>query len=808
MDALLQDVRYAVRALTKGPGFTAVALLTMATAIGANTTVFSFVNALLLRPPAGIRDPGSLVSIFTSDYSSGPYGVSSLPDYESVKSDASAFAQLAAYREEGATLIRIGEAAERVRTMAVSGEFFTTVGVRAASGRLVDATDVTAASPPVAVIGHSLWQRAYGGSAAAVGATLTAGGTVYTVVGVAPADFTSLNLGAAFDLWIPLVPPANPDRGSRSTSIVGRLQADFDLAQAQAQLDGIAARLAAAYPTTNRGTLAQPDRPRPIVAVPHSRMHPSFRGQVTMIATVLLAAVGLVLLIACANVAGLLLTRATARHKEIAVRRALGASGGRLLRQMLTESLLLGIAGGALGLLVALWTADVLPSFFPAEQAQLLDARIDWRVLTFTAVVGILSGITFGTAPALQGLKATSVAALRADAARAGDGRGVRLRKLLVMSQVALAAVLLVSAVLLTRSLTNAFNADLGFATKRAVLASLELPAHQDPASGVAYFDEVLRGVGAVPGVDEVAYARSVPVAGISRRGFTVEGYVPRTGEGRELHYNVVSHSFFTTMGIKALQGRLFNESDRTGRRIAIVNHIFAARYFRGSSAVGRHVRDSMGTDLEIVGVVKADRRLDMQDVSLPVVFYLAEQQFTPRMIVIARTSGDPALAADTVRRTIVSIDRDVAVFRTVTLESHLGEALAQNRLIVALVATCGVLALALALIGVYGIVSYTVARRTREIGVRIALGATPWQVVRLLLADNGVVVAVGLVIGMVAAAGAARLLGSMLYGVSSTHASSYGLVLIVVALVAGIACLVPAMRALGVNPVAALRHD
>ena len=808
VETILQDVRYAFRGLGKAPGFTAVALVTLATAIGANATVFSFVNALLLSPPAGVRDPGALVAIYTSDFSSGPYGASSLPDYESIRTDASAFSELAAFREDAATLVRFGEEAERVRTMAVSGEFFPILGVRPVAGRLITPSDTAPEQPPVAVIGHALWQRAFGSDPAAVGTTLTANGVPYTVIGVMSADFTGLNLGGAFDVWTPLVRGGPSNRGNRSLSIVGRLAEGSSLVQAQAQLEGVAARLAAEYPETNRGTLAAPDRPRPILVVRHTRMPPSFRGQIAMISGVLLAAVALVLLIACANVAGLLLSRATARQREMAVRLALGASRGRLLRQMLTESLILGAAGGALGLLVALWTADVLPSFFPAEQARLLDARVDARVFGFTAVIAILSGIVFGLAPALQGLKAPAAAALRSDATRSGESRGgVRIRKALVMGQVAVASVLLISAVLLTRSLTNALDADLGFTTRQAVLSSIELPVTMNAATARPYFDSVLDAVNTTAGVEEAALARFVPVAGTSRRGFRIEGYVPRPGEDREFHYNIVSRSFFSVLGIRAASGRLFEESDRGGRPVAIVNHVFANRFYNGA-AVGRRIRDSRGLDLEIVGVVKADRRLDIGDASLPVVFYLLDQEFTGRLMVVARTSSDAALVADTVRRTISPINRDVAVFRTVTLEDHLNEALSANRLIVALVATCGGLALALALIGVYGIVAFTVARRTREIGLRMALGATPWQVLRLLLAENGGVVGFGLGIGMLGAAGAARLLGSMLYGISATHPATYGLVLVVVGTVAAVASLLPARRALAVNPLAALRQE
>jgi len=392
------------------------------------------------------------------------------------------------------------------------------------------------------------------------------------------------------------------NRGNRSLSVVGRLANNSDLLQAQAQLDGVAARLAAEYPESNRGTLAAPDRPRPMRVVEHSRMHPSFRSQTAMIAGVLIAAVALVLLIACANVAGLLLSRATARQREMAVRLALGASRGRLVRQMLTESLILGAAGGALGLLVALWTADVLPSFFPAEQARLLDAHVDVRVFAFTAVVAVLSGIVFGLAPAFQSLKAPAATALGSDATRAGEARGgVRIRKILVMSQVAVASVLLISAVLLTRSLTNALDADLGFTTRQAVLTSIELPAAMNAAAARPYFESLLDAVNGTAGVEEAALARFVPVASTSRRGFRIEGYVPRPGEDREFHYNVVSRSFFSTLGIKAARGRLFR-GKRPRRTPGRRREPCVRRRFYNGAAVGRRIRDSRDLELEIVG--------------------------------------------------------------------------------------------------------------------------------------------------------------------------------------------------------------
>jgi predicted permease len=418
------------------------------------------------------------------------------------------------------------------------------------------------------------------------------------------------------------------------------------------------------------------------------------------------------------------------------------------------------------------------------------------------------SGLIFGIAPALHGVKALPADALRVGSQRTGDaGGGVRARKVLVGAQVALASVLLVSAVLLTRSLSNAIDADLGFATRRAVLSTLELPRTTAADAARTYFERVLAEVQAVPGVESAAFAQFVPVAGTSRRAFTMAGYVPREGEDTELHINIVSRGYFATMGITATKGRVFEDADRSGRLVAVVNHTMADRYF-GGDAVGRQIVDSGRRQLEIVGVVRADRRLDLQDPPLPVVFYLLDQQYTSRMTLVARTTGDPAQLADTVRRTIGPVNPDVAVFRTVTLDAHLEEALSANRLTVALVATCGAMALALALVGVYGVVAYSVARRRREIGVRVALGATPWQVLRPLLTEHGGVVCLGLMVGMAGALAVTRLLGTLLYGINATHPGTYALVLAVVGVVAVGASVLPASRALQVNPVAALRQD
>ena len=806
MAALRQDLVYAIRWFARAPAFMCLALVTLGIGIGVNATVFTFISALLIRPSPGLNDAGSLVSIHTSDYSSGIYGTSSYPDFVSIQSEAPAFREAAAYSSGPMTVVRIQGHVERLRTMAVSGEFFQLLGLRPAAGRLLDAADATAAAP-VAIIGASLWQRAFGGAPSAVGTQIVINDAPFTIVGIAPEGFQGLTMGNLADVWTPLRPrTAATDRGNRGLSIVARLAPGIDRRQAQTQLDGVAARLAAAFPASNRGTLARPDDPRPMTVVPQTRLHPRFRSEIAMLGAILVAAVALVLLIACANVAGLLLSRATSRAREVGVRRALGASSGRIVRQMLTESMVLAIAGGAVGLLFALWTSDVLPSFFPEDQAGILDARVDWTVLMFTAATALASGLMFGLAPALHGLRSGPGSVLRHEGR--GDGsRTVRLRSVLVVSQVALASVLLVSATLLTRSLANAANADLGFSTRNAVVASIELPSSMTPARGLAYYDTLISTIAAIPGVEQASVARVVPVAGGSRRIFAVPGYVPRPGEDMELHINTVDQQYFSTIGMRPSQGRVFASTDALDAPVVVVNEALATRYF-GGDAVGRRIRMGSGPDLEIIGIVPVNRRNGIQDAVGPVVFLRLGRDFTTRAMLVARTTGDPRLLADTIRRRATAVDENVAIFRSMPLDEHLADGVLANRLAASLVGVCGALAFVLAVVGVYGVVAYAVVRRTREIGVRIALGARPGQVLGLILREGGRVVGVGVAVGVAAALASTRLLDSLLHGISPTDVATCLGVAAAVAVSATLASCVPAMRALRITPTAALRHE
>ena len=811
MDSLVQDVRYALRMIVKSPGTTAIALLTIGIATGANATVFGFVSALLLRPAPGVADPGSLISVYTSDYSSGPYGSSSYPDYLSLKSDVPAFAQTAAQLDDSG-VVQVDNTVARVPVASVTGEYFALLGVGPALGRLLTPADTAASAPPVVVIGHGFWTRRLAANPSIVGTPLTANGQMFTIVGVLAEGFGGLDLGQPVEVWRPLVaPPAAPgDRGNRSLSIVARLAATSSLVDAQAQVSGLAVTLAQAYPETNRGTLAAPAEPRPMIALRHSRLPPDLKPMVAAVGAILMAAVGLVLVIACANVAGLLVSRAIARDREMAVRLALGAGRSRLVRQLLTESLLLGIGGGACGLLLALWTSDVLPSFFPAEQASLLDTSVDTGTVAFIAIVSIASSLLFGLAPALQASDSTALS-LRAGSGRGSDGRGsARLRRLLVGAQVAAAVVLLVASGLLVKSLTNALAADMGFGTREGVVATVELPPTVEESLGLQFYAAVLERVRSMPGVRGAAFVRTLPLSRAARRGFRIEGYERKPGEDMELVINVVSDGYFETMQIALREGRAFDSRDRGGRApVAIVNDLVAKRFFAGN-ALGRRITDSGGRAMEIVGVVQSHKYLTVQEPPVATVYYPLEQEYRPRMTLAARVDGPARGMVDPIVRAMSAVNPRIPVYRSMLLSAHLDESIAADRLTASLVAVCGGMALLLATIGVYGVIAYAVVRRSREIGIRVALGARPPDVMRLILGEGVRVIGGGVALGLVAAALTARALGSLmpLYGVDPTDPLTYATVPALLLGVALLAAMAPARRALRLDPNAVLRQE
>ncbi|HET7218487.1 MAG TPA: ABC transporter permease [Vicinamibacterales bacterium] len=812
MDAFLQDLRYALRMVVKSPGITAIALITIGVATGANATVFGFVSALLLRPAPGVADPASLVAVYTSDFSSGPYGGSSYPDYLSLKEEVPALLQVSAAEGNPNGVVQVGERVERVAIAAVTSEYFALLGIKPAVGRLLTEADAAASAPPAAVVSHRFWSQTLARDPGAIGSTLTTNGTTYTIVGVLAEPFMGLDLGGSVQVWMPLIPPpASADaRGNRGLDIVARLRPGVSMREAEAQVSALAERLAQTFPETNKGTLQAPNAARPMFVLRHSRLPPEFRPMIAAIGAVLMGAVVLVLVIACANVAGLLVSRAIARDREMAVRLALGAGRWRLMRQLLTESLLLGIGGGICGLLLAMWTADVLPSFFPAEQAELLDTSVDTSTVVFIAAISLVSSLLFGMAPALQA-SGSSALSLRASAGPASDGRrGTRLRRVLVTGQVAAAVVLLVSSGLLVRSLANALEADLGFRTRNGVVLTVKLPDAMPESQGQQYYASILERVRGLPGVRGAGLARDLPLTRSSRRLFKVQGYEPRANEDMELVINVVSDGYFEAMQITMRAGRAFDSRDRAGSApVVIVNDSLASRFFAGD-ALGKHLTDSSGRTMEIVGVVQSHKYLTVQEPPVATVYYPLAQEHRPSMTLAARTDGEATALVDPIRRAIAALNPNVPVYRAMTLRAQMDESIAADRLTASLVSVCGGMALLLATLGVYGVIAYAVVRRSREIGIRVALGARPRDVVRLIVREGLSVTGVGMGLGLVAAAAAARGLAYLtpLYGVGPMDPLTYAAVPALLVAVALLAALPPTHRALRLDPNMVLRQE
>ncbi len=558
------------------------------------------------------------------------------------------------------------------------------------------------------------------------------------------------------------------------------------------------------------GTQKVPNAPRPMSVVRHARLDPDTRREIGLVSGIILAATALVLLIACANVASLLLSRATTRGPEMAVRLALGASRSHLVRQLLTESLIVAMGGGALGLLLSLWTVGALPSFFPPEIARLLDARVDTRVFIFTFAIALASAVVFGLVPMLQTRRPNVTAELRGHAGPLHEAsRGAGARNTMVIVQVALSCVLVVSTGLLTRSLANAWRTDLGFAARNVVVASAEVAPGSLSADAIApYLEEVADEVRRLAGIEAVGFVRVLPASPGGRRGFRFEGYQPTVGEGMEINVNYTNPTYFDTLRVPIVGGRVFDSRDgRTSKRVIVVNDVLANRYY-GGNAIGRHAIDSREVDLEIIGVVRTGRYRDLQADPLPIVYYPTSQEVQGRMVLVARTSTDPEPFVQTIAQTMRNAGSSAMVYRPMTLDAYMGEVLATERLATALVSSCGGMALVLAVVGVYGVMAYAVVRRSREIGVRLALGARPVQIMKLVFSEGVRLTALGGIIGLVVAAAIPQLLGTFLHGITGPDGLSYAAAPLMLGLVAAIAAVAPVRRALSVDPMIVLRHQ
>jgi macrolide transport system ATP-binding/permease protein len=829
MGNLIQDLRYGFRLLLKKPGFTVVAVLVLALGIGVNTTIFSLVNALLLRELPGTTEPQRLVAIYTSDFSSGLYGTSSYPDYVDYRDKSDAFSGIAAYYDNVYMNLASGAGAERVTGALVTGNYFEVLGAKTRLGRtLLASDDLTPGGHPVVVLSHETWEKRFGSDQNVVGKTVNLNNQSFTVIGVASEDFKGNSLDSEPGFWIPIsmlvqVEPvygkSDPmsRRGARWLGMIGRLKEGATLEQAHAQVNTIAAALAQAYPKSNLGTLKQPDKPRPMTLVRASEamLHPSVRNTTRRIAQLLMVVVGLVLLIACANVANLLLARARGRQKEIAVRLALGARRTRIVRQMLTESMMLSILGGAFGLLLAIWLSDIMLSTNLLASFQALDPKLDARVLGFTLIVSLMTGLLFGLAPALQASKPDLVGALKD--AEPGSGQRVSrlfsLRNILVISQVALSLMLLVGAGLFLRSLQKAYASDLGFKVNDALLASVDVSRQgYTEVQGKNFFQQLQEHVAGLPGVTSVSLASYVPVdAAGSRTTVVLEGYEAQAGEDLELNINTVGLRYFETMGIPLLMGRDFSVQDaETSPGVIIVNETLANKYWPGQNAVGKRIKfgGAQGKYSEIIGVTRTGKYRNVREEAKPYIYRPFMQRYQSEMTLIVRTDGNPTALLSSLRNEVQKLDRNLPLFDVKTLNEHLGAALAEERTNALLVGSFGLLALLLAAVGIYGLMSYAVTQRTHEIGIRMALGAKSSDVLKLILWESLKLAVIGVALGLLGAMAVTRLVSSMLFETSATDPGTFIVVALILTLVMLLASYIPARRATKVDPMIALRYE
>jgi predicted permease len=827
------DIRYAIRGLLKRPGFTAIAVLTLALGIGANTAIFSVVNATLMRP-LPVSDPERLVFVFN-----GPAGnVFSYPDYAALRDQNNVFDGLIAWGGITASLNSDNQT-DLVSGAIVSGNFFDVIGVRAQLGRVISPEDdKTPGAHPVAVISQGLWQRRFAGDANVVGRQLLLNGNTFTVIGVLPPGFDGLQLGAVRDLYVPLMmqatmrPPRagysgekNPDllqvRGNRWLFSVGRLKPGVNAGQAQASLALIAKQLEEAYPETNRNRGVS-------VSAFSEGDNPANRQQLSSVAYLLMGVVGIVLLIACANVANLLLARSSARTKEIAVRLAIGATRWRIVRQLLTEGVVLATLGGAAGLLLAWWATRSLSAAAPPAGSLPITPQfsIDLRVLLFTLALSLLSGIVFGLAPALRASRPALIPALKDDAAAFFErSRMFSLRNLLVVTQVALSVVLLIAAGLFLRSLQQAQTIDPGFDAEKIVTLPLNINLlRYTSAQGREFYRQVIERVEAIPGVESASLARIAAVSGGSsvrslliegRAGsnnqFRSDGAGAASGDAESVSSNVVGPRYFQTMGIGLLQGRDFNAQDTEDHpRVVIVNEAFVRRHFPSEDALGKRLSFSgpQGPWREIVGVVRTSKYFSLGEAPTPVTYVPLQQNHETGMTLHVRSKVDPSAIAAAIRNEAQSLEKNLPLGNPELMSERVANSLYAARMGAILLAVFGGLALLLAAIGLYGVMSFAVARRTRELGIRVALGAQAGDVFRMVLRQGMTLVIAGLVVGMAAAFMVTRLLASFLYGVSTTDAITFTTIPVLLTLIALLACYIPARRATKVEPLVALRYE
>jgi putative ABC transport system permease protein len=807
IETLLRDLRYALRTLRKSPGFTVVALLTLALGIGANTAMFSIVYGVLLRP-LPYKDPSRLIVLNETTARVGRVSVS-YPNFEDWRQQSRAFSQMAAVISVSFNLGAVSQP-ENITGEAVSPNYLSMIGVRPILGRDFDASEEKAGTEPVVLLSYPLWQSHFGGSSSAIGQTITLDGRRFTIVGVLPPDFRTLDKTDVVEptgVWATNNSATN-ERGDRGDMVVaGRLAPGMSLAQARAEMEGIAAQLATAYPHTNAqcGVFLQPIRD-------------VFVSDVRPAILVLFAAVIFVLLIACANIANLCLMRGASRTKEIALRLAIGASGGRIVGQMLAESFVLATLGGLLGLALAIGGMRGLSRLMPPSMLASEDMNLNGMVLLFTAGVVVLSAFLFGLAPALHSTKANVQSELKEGGRNTAGAGQNRWRGVLVIAEISLALILLVSAGLMMKSFYRLLSVDPGFVPDRVLTMYINLrTAQYDKDIAVLNFwQQVLERVRPLPGVESAALGTAIPLTDDhSRTDITIEGMPPaKPGGLPHPDVHVVSSAYVSTLGVPLLRGRTFSDEDtENAPHVGMINSALARRFFPNEDPVGkRFMFGRPSTDITkwvlVVGVLGDTKLYGLANPSRLEVYLPFRQSPRNDMSLVVKSKIDPAVLTSGIRGAIASIDRDQPVFGIATMKQLVGNSVATQRITLVLLGLFSALALVLAAIGIYGVISYSVAQRSHEIGIRMALGARRGDVMRMILAQGAKIAGIGVIIGIIASFCLTRLMTSLLFSVSAADPATFAGVAITLALVATLACYLPARRALRVDPIIALRCE
>ena len=804
MNGLFQDLRYGARMLRTKPGFTLIAVITLALGIGANTAIFSVVSGVLLRPWP-YRDAGRIVTLWQRNNQTGVKENGASPaNFLDWQSRSQAFTEMAAAEPYSLNLTGQGEP-EAFRSWLVTASFFRILGVGALHGRTFAPEEFQPGGERVVVLGHGLWQRRFGGDPGLIGRTLRLNGQQYTVLGVMPPEF---QFPTGREMWAPRIATERDRviRGGGYLPVIARLKPGVTAAQAEQEMAGIAARLAQEYPQANRE--------RGVAAVP---LLEQLTGRVRPALLVLLGAVGLLLLIACANVAGLLLVRAAEREREFAVRTALGAAPGRLARQMLTESLLLALLGGVAGVLLAVWASSAMIALSPGDLPRAAEVRIDGRVLAFAVAVSGLTALAFGLAPALRLSRPDLSSALK-DGGRGGSSPArYRLRQALVVSEVALALVLLVGAGLLVRSFTRLLEVDPGFSAESALALEVHIfGVARTPEQKAAFIEQTVDRLAALSGVRAAGAVSALPFhdnAVSPNTAFTVEGRPsPSPGQEPSAYLTVATADYFNTLGIPLRRGRLFGRFDRGGAPpVALINETMARRYWPDEDPVGQKIAARLfgqAIACEVIGIVGDVRHTGLDSDPRPELFLPHLQNPYGSMTYVVRTAADPLALLPAVKSEIWAVNKNLPFTSTATVQQLVSRTLEGRRFTLLLLSAFAALALLLAAIGIYGLISFSARQRTHEIGVRMALGAQAGDISKLVVKEGLLLTLPGVAIGVAGAWALTRFLSGMLFGVSATDPATFAALSALLLAVAFLACYIPARRAARVDPMVALRDQ